>query len=229
MANGLEEGKEGSRQIAIDGPAGSGKSTVAKKVAERLGIFYLDTGAMYRALAYKAVKNKVPLTDEELVSRLAYETDIYFSKERGVWCDGEDVTQAIRTPEVSRAVSLVASYPGVRKRLVELQQAEAERRSIVMDGRDIGTHVLPQAGLKIFLTAEPEVRARRRWQELKSSGKEASLAEVVRDLEERDRQDRNRVASPLRAAPDAVILDTTRLDIEETVARILDMARGGLR
>lgn len=222
----LKDNAQGRWQIAIDGPAGAGKSTVAKEVAKRLGILYLDTGAMYRALAYKAIKLKVPLADEKRISGLARDTDIQFSAERRVWCDGEEVTQAIRSPEVSRGVSIVAAYPEVRKCLVELQRAEAGRRGVVMDGRDIGTHVLPRAELKIFLTATPEVRAQRRWLELKRSGREMSLADVARDMEERDRKDANRATAPLQAAPDAVILDTTGLGVEEIVTKILAMARG---
>lgn len=216
-----------SLQIAIDGPAGAGKSTVAKAVAKRLGIFYVDTGAMYRAIAYKAIKNGIPLDQEIKINELAVRTDIVFehSDERRVWCDHEDITLSIRTPEVSRAVSVIAAYPGVRERLVALQRQEAARGGVVMDGRDIGTHVLPEADLKIFLTASGGERARRRWLEMQAAGKEPSLEEIQQDMEQRDRLDSERATSPLRAATDAVILDSTGLDVEEIVNQIIKLAR----
>ena len=221
--------KEKTLQVAIDGPAGAGKSTVAKAVAKRLGLFYLDTGAMYRAIAYKAIKQGIDLKSEEEVSRLAAETELVLdhSESRRVWCDGDDVTEAIRTPEVSRSVSIVAAYPKVREHLVALQRREAKRGGVVMDGRDIGTHVLPQADVKIFLTASPGERARRRWQELRVSGRDVSLEEVTSDMAKRDRLDSEREASPLQAAPDAKILDTTGLSVEEVVERIVGLAREG--
>jgi len=151
-------------QIAIDGPAGAGKSTVAKAVAQELGLFYVDTGAMYRVIAYKALGLNISLEQEEEVSALAWSTEVQLdhSAARRVYCDGEDVTQAIREPEISRAVSRVASYPKVRERLVELQRQEAKRGGVVMDGRDIGTHVLPDAKLKVFLTASLDACSARR-------------------------------------------------------------------
>lgn len=210
-------------QIAIDGPAGAGKSTVAKIVAKRLNLFYVDTGAMYRAIAYKAQKIGVPLEDESSVSQIAKTTEVVLdhSDERIVWCDGENVTQAIRCPEISRSVSIVAAYEGVRKRLVELQRLEAERGGVVMDGRDIGTHVLPEADVKIFLTATIEERATRRWIELRNAGKTIPLVEVAQDMQKRDRQDTEREVSPLEPAQDAIILDTTDLSVDEIVAKIL--------
>lgn len=214
------------KQIAIDGPAGAGKSTVAKAVAKRLGLFYLDTGAMYRALAYKALKMKIDINDVLRVSELARCTEIVMdhSEKRFVWCDGQEVSTQIRTPEVTKAVSKVAAYPQVRERLVDLQRLEAKKGGLVMDGRDIGTHVLPQADLKIFLTASPEERAKRRWLELLAAGKEVSLDEVKRDMEERDRADSERETSPLIPAKDARILDTTGLRIEEIVEMIVSLS-----
>ncbi len=214
-------------QIAIDGPAGAGKSTVAKAIAKQLGLFYVDTGAMYRVIAYKALHQDIPLDREDAISVLAWETDIRLdhAEARRVYCDGVDVTEAIRSPEISRSVSIVATYPKVRERLVELQRREAERGGVVMDGRDIGTYVLPQANLKIFLTASLEERAKRRWLELEQSGKKLSIEEVELDMEKRDRRDAEREVSPLAPAADAIILDTTGLTVEDIVRRILALIK----
>lgn len=214
-------------QIAIDGPAGAGKSTVAKLVAKQLNLFYVDTGAMYRAIAYKAIKNQILIEDESSVSQIAKTTEVVLdhSEERNVWCDGENVTQAIRSPEISRAVSVVAAYVGVRERLVEMQRKEAKRGGVVMDGRDIGTHVLPEADIKIYLTATPKERAKRRWLELVNAGKNVLFEEVAKDMQKRDRQDTERQFSPLEPAQDAVILDTTGLSVEGMVAKIVALAQ----
>jgi cytidylate kinase len=210
-------------QIAVDGPAGAGKSTVARAVAQKLGIFYLDTGAMYRVIACKALNNGIPVANEEKISKLAEETEIGLDHgpEKRIWCDGLDYTDKIRSPEVSRAVSIIAAYPGVRKRLVFLQRREAELGGVVMDGRDIGTHVLPRADLKIFLTATPAERARRRWLELKAKGLDLTLEEVLSDMEARDKKDTERAESPLEPAADALILDTTGLSIDDIVNKIV--------
>lgn len=214
-------------QIAIDGPAGAGKSTVAKLVAKQLNLFYIDTGAMYRTIAYKALQNGISLEDEHSVSQIAQTTEVVLdhSGEGKVWCDGENVTQVIRSPEISRAVSTVAAYLGVRQRLVELQRIEAERGGVVMDGRDIGTHVLPKATLKIFLTATLQERANRRWMELVKAGKKVVFEEVAEDMQQRDRQDTEREVSPLEPAHDAVMLDTTGLSVEEIVAKIVALTQ----
>ncbi|WP_088226603.1 (d)CMP kinase [Desulfosporosinus sp. FKB] len=221
--------KQHDLQIAIDGPAGAGKSTVAKLVAKGLNLFYVDTGAMYRAIAYKALSSRIPINDEEQVSQIAQRTEVMLdhSDERLVWCDGQNVTQAIRNPEVSRAVATVAAYAKVRERLVELQRMEAARGGVVMDGRDIGTHVLPEADLKIFLTASADERARRRWIELQNSGRNVSIEEVAQDMQRRDRQDMEREVSPLKPARDAKILDTTGLKVEDIVTEILRLAQEG--
>lgn len=210
-------------KIAIDGPAGSGKSTVAKEVAKVLGLFYLDTGAMYRAIAYIVLKNNVNIENENMVSELAEYTElkIEHSGTKSIWCDGQDVSDFIRSPEVSKAVSVIATYPRVRERLVFLQRLEAEHENVVMDGRDIGTHVLPLADLKIFLTGSPKERARRRWLELKLKGKTVSLEEVEQDMEKRDNLDMGREISPLKPSDDAVVIDSTGLNINEVVEQIL--------
>lgn len=220
--------KREEMQIAIDGPAGAGKSTVAKLVAKRLNLFYVDTGAMYRAITYKALQNKIALEDEARITELAKTTEVVLDhvNEGTVWCDGENVTEFIRSPEISRAVSAVASYAGVRKRLVELQRLEAARGGVVMDGRDIGTNVLPEASLKIFLTATVQERARRRWLELRKDKRNVLLEEVALDMQERDRRDSERTISPLEPARDAVILDTTGISIDEIAARIVALTRG---
>lgn len=212
-------------KVAVDGPAGAGKSTIAKAVAKRLGIFYVDTGAMYRAIALKTLRSNIPIDHEDEVGQMVQETEIVLdhSDARRVFCDGEDVTEAIRNPEVSRAVSKIAAYPIVRERLVQLQRREAERGAVIMDGRDIGTVVLPQADLKIFLTASPEERAHRRWLELYNSGKELSLDEVKQDMQRRDKQDSERAVAPLIPAADALILDTTGLSVQEIVDQIIKL------
>lgn len=212
-------------KIAIDGPAGAGKSTIAKAVAQSLGIFYVDTGAMYRAIALKTLRSEIPIEDEEKVGQLAEKAEIVLehSTARRVFCDGEDITTAIRNPEVSRAVSKIAAYPQVRDRLVQLQRQEAGRGAVIMDGRDIGTVVLPDADLKIFLTASPEERAYRRWLELRNSGKELSLQEVQEDMAVRDKQDSERAVAPLVPAADALILDTTGLSVQEIVDQIIHL------
>jgi cytidylate kinase len=215
-------------QIAIDGPAGAGKSTVAKKVAEALGYCYLDTGAMYRVIAYKALASGTPLDNEYEITRLARQTKVYFSHDgsRSVYCDGQDVTESIRSAEVSRAVSVVAAYPGVREEMVKLQRQEAEKANVVMDGRDIGTDVLPGAEVKIYLTASEAERAKRRYLENLRAGKTTSLEEVATDMENRDRLDSEREHSPLRPAADAVMIDTTGLSAEQVVDKIVRIVRG---
>ncbi|MDR3602863.1 MAG: (d)CMP kinase [Desulfosporosinus sp.] len=223
----MKQKQQSDLQIAIDGPAGAGKSTVAKLVAKQLNLFYVDTGAMYRAIAYKALKHEILIDDELSVSQIARTTEVVLdhSEQQIVWCDGENVTQAIRSPEISRVVSIIAAYVGVRERLVELQRKEAERGSVVMDGRDIGTHVLPEADIKIFLTATPKERARRRWIELVNAGENVFFEEVAQDMQNRDRQDTERAVSPLEPAHDAIILDTTGLSVQELVAEIIALTQ----
>jgi cytidylate kinase len=214
--------------IAIDGPVGSGKSTVARGVADLLGYTYLDSGAMYRALALKAIRRGVSLSDAAALETLARATLI--DLERGadgqrVLLDGEDVTQAIRTAEVSQAASHVALVPGVRQVLVDEQRRAGDRGGVVMEGRDIGTVVFPHAELKIFLDASVEVRAERRWREHQQKGDGLTLAQVVEEVRERDLRDRSRVASPLLRAADAVLVDNTAMDAVETARLIVQLAR----
>jgi CMP/dCMP kinase len=216
--------------IAIDGPAGAGKSTVAKIVANRLGLVYIDTGAMYRALTWKALAQKVDLLDEQRLTELAGCTEITLALAPSgpiiVSCDDQDVSEEIRNQEVTGAVSTVASVAGVRRRMVELQQKMAAQGGVVMDGRDIGTHVLPNAEYKFFLTATLQQRARRRWLELKAKGQQIDLAVLEQQIAERDRLDSSRETAPLVAASDAIWIDTDTLSIEEVVEKIVVHCRG---
>ena len=215
--------------IAIDGPVGSGKSSAAQRVAELLGYKYLDSGAMYRALGWMALERGVPLDSAEPLEKLAAETRIDFealgtSKTR-VLVDGTDVTQAIRSPEVSRAASKVAVVPGVRRLLVAQQRRVGAQGGVVMEGRDIGTVVFPDAGLKIYLDASVEVRAERRWREHQQNGEQLDPAEVIEEVHERDRRDRERDASPLARARDAVVIDNTGMNLEDTARIIVMLAK----
>ena len=214
---------------AIDGPSGAGKSTLARRIAQELGIIYLDTGAMYRAVALKAIRLGIDTRDHESVSRIMPDIDIsvdYHDGVQRIYLDGEDVSSAIRTNEVSMGASNVSAFPEVRTRLVALQQEIARNNPVVMDGRDIGTKVLPDASLKIFLTATAEERARRRYLELKEKGLlDKTFQELVAEIEERDRNDSTRQHSPLKKAEDAVVIDSTGKSVEELVAFIMDMVR----
>jgi len=215
--------------IAIDGPAGAGKSTIAKIIAESLKITYLDTGAMYRAVALKAIRNGIDTKDEDSLVKMLEDTDISISYEQNnqiVYLDGEDVTKQIRTPDVSIGASNVAVVPQVRIKMVELQRKIAEERSVVMDGRDIGTYVLPNADVKIFLTASVEVRARRRYNELLEKGtNNISYDDVLKDVIYRDKNDSSRDFAPLKKAEDAIEIDTTELNIDEVVEKIKNIIK----
>ncbi|MEL7565132.1 MAG: (d)CMP kinase [Dehalobacterium sp.] len=216
--------------IAIDGPAGAGKSTVARLVAKELNYLYIDTGAMYRALTYKAMKMGIPLTDAKLLTQLSHHTEIELINENGninVICDGKDISQEIRDPEVSKNVSFVALVKGVREKMVEAQRQMTKNGGVVMDGRDICTVVLPQADCKIFLTASVEERARRRCKELAEKGYPVSLEEVKEDIYRRDLLDIEREVGPLIQAPDACLIDSTGLKIEDIVQKILDICWEG--
>lgn len=221
--------------IAIDGPAGSGKSTVARLVAEHLGITYIDTGAMYRAIALKALRMGVSWDDEAALTDLAESCRIKLAGlclgEGEVWqsqvlLDGEDVSNEIRTHHISEGASRVSAWPGVRQALLDKQREFARRESVVMDGRDIGTIVLPHAQVKIFLTASLDERTRRRVRELAQRGREgeAAFEQIRADLQSRDANDSGRAVAPLKPAVDAILLDTTLLSIPEVVQRIIEIA-----
>ncbi len=213
--------------IAIDGPVGAGKSTVAKLVAQKLGYLYVDTGAMYRAVALKALRLGMDINDPIVMAMLAEATDIQLQQQEDgsvrVFLDGEDVTEAIRTPEVSEASSIVSAHEGVRKILAERQKAMAELGGVVMEGRDIQTVIAPDAEVKIFLTASLEERAKRRWLELKQKGISVSYEEVLQEVKERDERDKSRAIAPLRKAPDAIEIDTTGMTPEEVAEKIIEL------
>jgi cytidylate kinase len=212
--------------IAIDGPAGSGKSTVAKIVAERLGYTYIDTGAMYRAVAVKSIEANIPLDDPDRIVELADRLEIHFKKINGVqhiFANGDDVSEAIRTPEATKLSSPVSAIPGVRHRLVELQRQMGAEGGVVMEGRDIGTYVFPNAEVKIFATASLEERARRRCKDLKLAGLPADQVQVLRDISERDERDSSRTMAPLRQAEDAVLLVTDGMSIEDVVNAVIEV------
>ena len=210
--------------VAIDGPAGAGKSTVAQLAARKLGCTYIDTGAMYRAVAWKTLQRKQPVTDE-LILDVVKDVHVelaYVEGKTTVSVDGTDVTGEIRTPEVTAIVSQVAALGPVRSRMVELQRRMAAKGSVLMDGRDIATSVLPDANVKIFLTASIEERARRRFKEMQEKGYNVSLEELQTDIAARDKADSEREISPLVQAPDAELLDTSNMGIDEVVQAIID-------
>ncbi len=216
-------------QITIDGPAGAGKSTIARMLANRLGYLYIDTGAMYRAITSLALNKGISLDDEEALRNLTALTKIELLRqpngEQEVYCNGINVTTTIRAPLISQNVSKVAMYPSVRQELVSMQRMLAHYKNVVMDGRDAGTVVLPEAACKIFLTASLEERAQRRYLELQKKGYKNDLAFVKEDLAQRDYLDENRVSSPLKPARDAVIIDTTALSPEEVINEILRISK----
>jgi len=217
--------------IAIDGPVGSGKSTLARRVAELMGYVYIDTGAMYRALALKAVRGALSLDRENELENLAQATRVDLKAQDGtqqVFLDGEDVTTAIRTPEVSQAASKIAVVSGVRHVLVAEQRRAGQQGGVVMEGRDIGSVVFPDADLKIFLTASPEVRAERRYREHQQKGDSIDLARTLVEIHERDQRDRERTTSPLVRAPDAVVVDSTAMEAEEVARLVVTLANGRL-
>lgn len=209
--------------IAIDGPAGAGKSTIAKAVAKELGLIYLDTGAMYRAVAYAALKNGTDVSDAKRVAALLEGLKMDIRYEDGVqliFVNGENVTPYLRTPEMSKAASDISALPVVRYKMVEMQREFAATRDVVLDGRDIGTFVLPDANCKFYMTASPEERAKRRFEELRLKGENCSYDDVLNDIIKRDYNDSHREVAPLKQADDAVYLDTTTLTIAQVVAAV---------
>lgn len=215
--------------VAIDGPSGAGKSTLARAAAKELSLLYVDTGAIYRTVALYALRSNADAKSEPAVSSLLPEIKITMSYDpaglQRMELNGEDVSGLIRTQEVSMAASAVAAYPEVRSYLLNMQRDMAQNHSVIMDGRDIGTVVLPQADVKIFLTAGSEARARRRWLELKERGTPRDFDQILRETRQRDDDDAGRSVSPLRPAEDAVILDTTELTFEESLRRIIEIIR----
>ena len=208
--------------IAIDGPSGAGKSTIARILARELGCLYVDTGALYRTVGYAALNRGVAPGDLKEVEPMLSAITVELRHENGeqrVWLDGQDVTGYIRTPEVSMAASAISALPAVRRYLFDLQQDTARRQSVIMDGRDIGTVVLPFADVKIFLTASAEDRARRRYLELTEKGMSVSFDDVLADMKERDYNDSHRAAAPLKPAEDAVLVDTSGNTLEQSVAQ----------
>lgn len=212
--------------VAIDGPAGAGKSTIAKKVAAKLNFIYVDTGAMYRAMAFNCIKKEIDLKNQEAVVEACKDVKItieYVDGEQQVLLDGENVSGLIRTQQVGNGASIVSAYGPIREKLVSLQQEMARVSNVVMDGRDIGTCVLKDAQVKIYLTASSAVRAERRYKELIEKGMEADLATIEKEIIERDHNDMNRAISPLRQAEDAILLDSSDMDIEQVVSKMIEI------
>lgn len=217
-----------SHNVAIDGPAGAGKSTIAKRIARRLGYIYVDTGAMYRAMAYYLIQNQVDAADQEAIAAACQHADIsicYQDGEQVVLLNRENVNAYLRTEAVGNMASVSSVVPEVRKKLVELQQKLARETDVVMDGRDIGTVVLPDADVKVYLTASVETRAKRRFLELQEKGEPADLAKIAADIEDRDYRDMHRDISPLRQAEDATLVDSSDMTIDQVVERILELCR----
>ncbi len=212
--------------IAIDGPAGAGKSTVAKKIAKKLNLEYIDTGAMYRAFTLKVLENGLDPKNENEVLSLLENTEIIFLNNH-IYLDGKIVDEEIRNNSVSKNVSYVSSYSEVRKKMVELQQEMAKKNNVIMDGRDIGTVVLPNASYKFFITAHPEERGKRRYMELIENGEtDIILTDIIDDINKRDKIDSTRKESPLRIPDDAIVIDSTNLTVDEVVDLIIELIKG---
>ena len=210
--------------IAIDGPAGAGKSTIAKAVAKSLGYYYVDTGALYRGLAFGLMQKGVPFADEKAVEKEILNVDVELLYENGVqkvFCNGKDCSALIRTSEIGEGASVISQYASVREKLLDLQRNVARQHSCVMDGRDIGSVVLPHANKKFYLTASPEVRARRRTLEFREKGEPANYESILEEVKKRDERDMNRAVAPLKQVEDAIFIDSSDLNIEEVVDRIL--------
>ncbi|HJA66843.1 cytidylate kinase [Lachnoclostridium sp. An169] len=216
--------------VAIDGPAGAGKSTIAKLVAKEKGYIYVDTGAMYRGMAIHFLKKGVDPDDREAVAEACTDADVSIGYENGVqqvYLNGENVTSMLRTEEVGNMASRTSAVPAVREKLLELQRSLAAEKDVIMDGRDIGTNILPNADVKIYLTASVETRAKRRYDELVEKGEKCSLEEIARDIRERDERDMTRETAPLKQAEDAVLVDSSNMSIQEVVDTICSYCRQG--
>lgn len=214
--------------VAIDGPAGAGKSTIAKLVAKEKGYIYVDTGAMYRALAVYFLEKGLDAGDTEQIIAAAREADVSIRYENGaqqVYLNGENITSKIRTEEVGNMASMTSPIPEVRERLLELQRSLAREKDVIMDGRDIGTNILPDADVKIYLTASVETRAKRRYRELTEKGIDCDYAEIAKDIHERDMRDMNRETAPLRQAEDAVLVDSSDMTVSEVVDAVVKICR----
>ena len=217
-----------SHNVAIDGPAGAGKSTIAKRIAKKLGYIYVDTGAMYRAMGYYFLQHGIKAEEEDKMKEACDDISVALAYEDGVQkvlLNGDDISGKIRQEEVGNMASATSGYGFVRAKLLSLQQDMAAQHNVIMDGRDIGTCVLPNAQLKIFLTASVEVRAKRRYDELVAKGEQCNLAEIEKDISERDYRDMHREIAPLKAAEDAVMLDSSDLNIDEVVEAIYEHAK----
>lgn len=214
--------------IAIDGPAGAGKSTIAKLIAKQLGLVYIDTGAMYRAVGLKAKRNNIACSEQEKIEEMLKNTEVELKNENGataVYLDGENVSTEIRLPEISRMASDISAVPVVRYAMVEMQRSMANKTDTILDGRDIGTFVLPNADVKIFLTASVEERAERRYKELIARGENVKREEVRSDIEKRDYNDSHRALAPLKKADDATEVDTTGMTIDQVCEKIISLVR----
>lgn len=214
--------------VAIDGPAGAGKSTIAKAAAKKLGYIYVDTGALYRAVGVYSLRNGVDTTDGEAVAKTLPSVSVELKFQDGVqhvYLNGEDVSEEIRTPQASMAASHVSAVPAVRQFLFDLQRDIAAKNNCIMDGRDIGTVVLPHAQVKIFLTASPEARAKRRFIELQAKGAKDTFEQVLADLKQRDYNDSHRAVAPLKPADDSVLVDTTALTLEASVEKVIEVIK----
>lgn len=214
--------------IAIDGPAGAGKSTIAKLIAKQLGLVYIDTGAMYRAVGLKAKRNNIACSEQEKIEEMLKNTEVELKNENGataVYLDGENVSTEIRLPEISRMASDISAVPAVRYAMVEMQRSMANKTDTILDGRDIGTFVLPNADVKIFLTASVEERAERRYKELIARGENVKREDVRSDIEKRDYNDSHRALAPLKKADDATEVDTTGMTIDQVCEKIISLVR----
>ncbi len=214
--------------IAIDGPAGAGKSTIAKLIAKQLGLVYIDTGAMYRAVGLKAKRNNIACSEQEKIEEMLKNTEVELKNENGataVYLDGENVSTEIRLPEISRMASDISAVPAVRYAMVEMQRSMANKTDTILDGRDIGTFVLPNADVKIFLTASVEERAERRYKELIARGENVKREDVRSDIEKRDYNDSHRALAPLKKADDATEVDTTGMTIDQVCEKIILLVR----